>query len=66
MRLSPFQQHNIPTIAYAIFGDSTLVYLFGSRKDDNKKEGDIDLLLKPCYKINNVELFDKKINFIVK
>lgn len=36
MRLSPFQQQNIRTIAYAIFGDSTLVYLFGSRKDNSK------------------------------
>ena len=48
MRLSPDQVQAIRHAATASFGDDTAVWLFGSRVDDSKKGGDIDLLVRPA------------------
>lgn len=45
MRLSPFEIEIINKIARKHFGQETTVWLFGSRTDDNKKGGDIDLFI---------------------
>lgn len=45
MRLTPFQISTINKLAEKHFGQETIVYLFGSRTDDQKKGGDIDLLI---------------------
>lgn len=47
MRLSPDQIQSIRYAATATFGQGTAVWLFGSRVDDTKKGGDIDLLVRP-------------------
>ena len=47
MRLTTFQQHTICTNARHYFGQSTQVWLFGSRVDDTKRGGDIDLYIEP-------------------
>ena len=47
MRLSPSQIESIRAAATATFGKGTAVWLFGSRVDDAKKGGDIDLLVLP-------------------
>ena len=57
MRLSSKEINIIKNKAQLIFGDS-IVYLFGSRVDDTKKGGDIDLYLVSENKDN---LFKKKI-----
>lgn len=45
MRLKQFQIDTINKLAKKHFGKETTVYLFGSRTDDNKKGGDIDLFI---------------------
>ncbi|PLB85643.1 DNA polymerase subunit beta [Dysgonamonadaceae bacterium] len=45
MRLSVFEIETIKELAEKHFGEGTTVYLFGSRTDENKKGGDIDLFI---------------------
>jgi len=45
-----------------IFGDGKIL-LFGSRTDEKKKGGDIDLFINPDDK---TDLYDKKIKFLVE
>jgi hypothetical protein len=47
MRLTPAQIDTIRQAATTAFGQGTSVWLFGSRVDDTKKGGDIDLLVCP-------------------
>jgi len=56
MRLSDSEVQKIKTKVQSIFGVA-VVYLFGSRVDDTKKGGDIDLYIVPK---NSDDLFRKK------
>jgi len=47
MRLNAQEQNSIMQIARRHFGENVRVILFGSRIDDTKKGGDIDLLIIP-------------------
>jgi predicted nucleotidyltransferase len=51
----------IKDAAHQYFGDEAVVYLFGSRVDDNKKGGDIDLYIETRMKKN---LFEQKIRML--
>lgn len=57
MRLSTKETNIIKTKVENIFGEA-VIYLFGSRLDDNKKGGDIDLYIVSKLSTN---LFQKKI-----
>ena len=46
MRLSPVQISAIKTTASQCFGAQAAVYLFGSRTDDARRGGDIDLFVE--------------------
>ena len=59
MRLSKKYQEVIKRNFLTYFDGE--IYLFGSRVDDSKKGGDIDLYLKVSNKDN---LFEKKIKFL--
>ena len=46
MRVSQFEIETINSLAIKWFGTGVKVFLFGSRVDDDKKGGDIDLFIK--------------------
>ena len=47
MRLTPEQQAAIRSAATEAFGPGVAVWLFGSRVDEARRGGDIDLLVRP-------------------
>ena len=63
MRLTQDQQAAIRTAATEVFGECAGVWLFGSRADDSKKGGDIDLLIRPDPQSTD-KLFERKIRFL--
>lgn len=63
MRLSTDQIQAIRYAATSTFGDGTAVWLFGSRVDDAKKGGDIDLLVRPSPEAGD-QPFAKKIKML--
>lgn len=71
MRLSNLQRQSIVNIIYQQMGNKVTIWLFGSRVDDAKKGGDVDLLIecveKPNYinEINAVRLIRNNIGLPV-
>jgi len=65
MRLSNFYKETIKLKGLEIFGQNTKIYLFGSRTDETKRGGDIDLYLD-VDETNQSGLFEKKIQFLVQ
>lgn len=63
MRLTADQVQAIRQAAAHTFGDGAAVWLFGSRVDDSKKGGDIDLLVRPRASAAD-EPFAKKIRML--
>lgn len=79
MRLTQDQIQAIKQTAHAVLGDDSRVILFGSRTDDAKKGGDIDLLFETDHAVGNRattigalyvslirKLGDRKIDIILK
>ena len=64
MRLSQFEIGAINSIAKKHFGSEVQVFLFGSRVDDDKKGGDIDLFIKNDDK--ELLSLETKIQFLVE
>ena len=62
MRISNQQKEKILEIVRKSFGDSAVVYLFGSRTDDSKKGGDIDLLIESD--LDRTEHFNRMIRAV--
>lgn len=63
MRLSPEQVAHIRQATQATFGTDARVWLFGSRVDDTKRGGDIDLLIEAT-DLPAVEAFMRKVRLI--
>lgn len=78
MRLSAFQKKIIVQNTQKFFGDNAKVWLFGSRTDDSKKGGDIDLYIETDLELGTVrakldflgvlqdELGEQKIDILVR
>jgi len=62
MRLSDFEVEEIKKVFFEIFNNGE-IYLFGSRVDDTKKGGDIDLYIKTTKEKTNIQ---NKIRFLSK
>jgi predicted nucleotidyltransferase len=65
MRLTQNEKDSIKKTFLEVFGDGE-IYLFGSRVDDSKRGGDIDLFIRLPYCLNSDDLFDKKSEFRLK
>lgn len=63
MRLTLDQQAAILTAATETFGAAAAVWLFGSRADDSKRGGDIDLLVRPGQDATD-RLFERKVRML--
>lgn len=50
MRLTPAQIDTIKSTATAVLGDGVQVWLYGSRLDDQRRGGDVDLLVQTARK----------------
>ena len=61
MRLTKQQVEIIRGAAETAFGSGTVVKLFGSRVDDSKRGGDIDLLVRPT---DQDHLLRRKLRFL--
>jgi predicted nucleotidyltransferase len=66
MRLTDFEIETITSLARRHFGDDARVYLFGSRTDDSKRGGDIDLIIHHSSAISNEEQYKLKIKYLVE
>ena len=65
MRLTQAQQTAIRSASAEFFGAEAGVWLFGSRVDDSKRGGDIDLLIRPAHFLAGPAL-SRKISFLSK
>ena len=61
MRITAQEKYNFIRLSQQYFGKNIDLYLFGSRVDDSKKGGDIDLFIESKNRID----MQTKINFLV-
>lgn len=66
MRLSDFERRAIDTAAREAFPAGTRVLLFGSRVDDARRGGDIDLLVEPPQPLAADDLVGRRGRFIAR
>ncbi len=58
MRLDNKTIKTIKELGLRYFGNNAKIYIFGSRTDDSKKGGDIDIYVETDLNVNSSELFD--------
>lgn len=66
MRLTEKETDAIKEVTKTVFGENATIRLFGSRTDDTKKGGDIDLLVQCNSIISGEEQYQLKIKFLVQ
>jgi len=65
MRLTEFEVEAIKKVFSEVFKEGNL-YIFGSRVDDRKLGGDIDLFIDLPYEITTEELVERRREFRIK
>lgn len=66
MRLNVEDITSIKAVTKSVFGENAIVTLFGSRTEDSKKGGDIDLLIKCNKTVSRDDLYQLKLKFLVQ
>lgn len=64
MRLTPWQRRAIRDTVREVYGDDATVVLFGSRVDDRRRGGDIDLFIRAS--TSRGEAIQRKIAFLAR
>ncbi len=64
MRLSSVEREAIAQAARDVFAPGTRIFLFGSRVDDRRRGGDIDLLIETPLSLAPTELVKQRTYFI--
>lgn len=64
MRISTSNKNDIVRLGKKYFGNDTKLYLFGSRVDNSKKGGDIDLYIAPKKYKDRQVLFEQKLKLL--
>ncbi len=62
MRLTEYQKNAIKQKALEFFGSNAQIYVFGSRIDDTKRGGDIDIYIESLGKNG---ILDAKIKYLI-
>ena len=66
MRLNEKEITSIKAVTNSVFGENATVILFGSRTEDGKRGGDIDLLITCNKTIAGDDLYQLKLKFLVQ
>lgn len=66
MRLTNQQIDHIKLAAREVFSTAVDVRLFGSRLDDDKRGGDIDLLVEPAQSLSATEVVSRRQRFVAQ
>jgi len=66
IRLSKSEINIIKSVACEVWGDQTMIYLFGSRTDDSTKGGDIDLFVELMEEQEPKKIMLQKAEFLGK
>jgi uncharacterized protein len=64
--LEPKERDAIVQASREVFATGTAVYLFGSRVDDSKRGGDIDLLVETAMPMTPPELVEHRTRFVAR
>ena len=66
MRLKDKDIEAIKKVAKLVFGENSTIKIFGSRTDDERRGGDIDLLIRCDSALSRADQYQRKINFLVQ
>jgi len=66
MRLNPIERNTIAQAAREAFDTGTAVFLFGSRANDDRRGGDIDLLVETPRSMSPAELVERRTRFVAR
>lgn len=66
MRLNAKERDTIAQAAREAFAPGTAVFLFGSRTDDGRRGGDIDLLIETPQTLSSAEQVERRTRFVAR